>query len=141
MTLTRVVLRHRTHPAKELEILFRQLTDPVPALWKSGYHWQVEAYQRGMEQPPVAIGWVLDVSPGRAAHVAPEDDPYAPDLECVRVFRDYQDENVAHAVIEAARLRWPNLDVQSAVSAEGNGWIASFRALAASQWSVVSTSP
>jgi hypothetical protein len=127
MNLTHVVLRHRSQPEVELEILFRQLTDPVPSMWKSGYHWQVEAYEFGMEQPPVAIGWVLDVS------------VYEPDLECVRVFSDYQDEDIAHAVIEAARLRWPNLDIESAVSQEGNGWIASYRAMTVSKWSVVDT--
>lgn len=126
MTSNRILLQHRADKNVQLEIVFRQLTDPVPTGWKAGYHWQVEAYQRGLEQPPVAIGWVLDVGSAE----------YEPDLECVRVFRDYEDEDIAHAVTEAARLRWPNLRVQEGTSAEGNKWIEAFKNLKHFNWAV-----
>lgn len=46
-----------------LEIAFRQFYAPLPWGWEPGLHWSVEAYERGMEQPPVGFCWVLDISP------------------------------------------------------------------------------
>lgn len=137
MTSNRLVMKHLPEKDFVLEILFRQLTDPAPTLWKPGYHWQVEAYERGMEQPPIAIGWVLDTSPGRPVTVAPENDPHEPDLECVRVFRDFGDAEVAHAIIEAARMRWPNLNVRSGSSEEGRQRIDAYLKSNRDTWVVV----
>ena len=69
----------------------------------------------------------------------PEDDPYKPDLECVRIFRCYDEGDVAQAVIKAARLRWPNLRVQEGTSEEGNKWIKASKKLKKGKWAVVQT--
>jgi hypothetical protein len=137
MTSKRILLQRRSDKDVQIEIVFRKLTALVRTLWTAGYHWQVEAYECDMKQPPIAIGWVLDVSPGRPVNMAPEDDPYDPDLECVRVFRGYEEGDIAQAVIEAARLRWPNLRVQEGTSEEENKWIKASKKLKKGKWAVL----
>lgn len=131
MVLDRLLLAYGWNGGNRLEIIFRQLLEPVRSQWKPGVHWQVEAYEESTEHPPVAIAWVQDVVPGRV------DEVYPPDLECVRVFRDFAGPHYAHAVIDAARVRWPNMTVSKGCTAEGTEWMASYRAGGGGGWVVV----
>jgi len=116
---------------EELEILFRQIKDPVPTGWGPGLHWQVEAYEYGMEQPPVGFCWVIDDSlllpPARRHEANP------PMVEYVRVFHTHQRYGIATALLDAARQRWPNLILLRAVSPEGEAFLAAYLAHAETQ--------
>lgn len=110
----------------DLEILFRRLWSPLPFGWKPGLHWQVEAYYSGMEQPPIGICWVMDFAsllPRHRRHEA-----FPPVVEYVRVFPDSLRCGVATALLDAARTRWPNLELSGAASEEGAALIRSYLA-------------
>ncbi|MBN9518406.1 hypothetical protein J0H58_07790 [bacterium] len=109
------------HKEKKLriQVVFRRLDEPTQRSWRSSLYWQVEVYLLGEDDPPVAMGWVVDPA---VLTVEP-----APALECVRVFRGYEmdgfDRDFAEAVIDAARVRWPRLVTNSGRTEEGGKWM------------------
>lgn len=118
MALTRVFINSKLG---KLEILFRQLGEPMPARWKAGLHWQVEAYEDGMEQPPVGFCWVCDTTP----MCPPGKRPLPSIVEHVSVFPPYLRCGVATALLDAVRRRWPNVELTAATSPEGEALHAS----------------
>lgn len=123
-SMSRVVVKNDC--GAELEILFRQLLQPVPAGWKPGMHWQVEAYEYGLEQPPIGFCWIVDdgsVLPPDRQHEA-----YPPIVEFVRVFHTHLRCGVATALLDAARQRWPDLELTRDTSPEGKAFLAAYLA-------------
>jgi len=106
-----------TVPSKywELKIIFRPLHISLPAWWAPDTRWQVEAYDSGLEQPPLGMAWVLDITAKRPAHPTYDVPPF---IEWIRVFHGLTRCGVATALVDGARRRWPDLELSAAVSEE-----------------------
>lgn len=124
MTFNR--LRVTDKHGHELEILFRKLMDPLPFGWKAGWHWAVEAYEAGLEQPPIGFCWVY--AAGRQMLAARRRYTPAPLVEYVRVCHTYERNGVATALLDAARKRWPNLELTPAATPHGEAFLAAYLA-------------
>jgi hypothetical protein len=136
MSMDKLLLRKVSDKNVKLEAVFRRMDGVMPTDWGAGAHWQVEVYEYGLQQPPIAMGWVLWLIPP-AEKKLPVEDWYPPDLECVRVFGEYQNKDVAFAVIQAARLKWPNLTVNRGSSEQGTEAMKQFRESTADRWKVI----
>jgi hypothetical protein len=97
----------------------------VPAGWVAGLHWVVEAYECGMEQPPVGQCWVIDPS-----HNLPPDrqhEAFLPaHVETIVVRDDSRRAGVATALIYACRQKWPDLDLIDSKSDAGPALVSAY---------------
>lgn len=107
-----------------LEIIFRRLMHPLPAGWAPGIHWAVEAYEFGMEQPPIGFCWVMNV--GGKWCKNQHEKPWPPFVEYIRVCHTFERKGVATALLDAARQYWPNLELSPAATPEGEAFLAAY---------------
>lgn len=91
----------------EMEILFRQITDPVPWGSDPGSNWYVEAHcDRGFP-----VGLVV-------VNTHPE---FRPIVVHVFVVDDMRRRGIGITLIEACRERWPDIQLTGAISEAGEG--------------------
>lgn len=103
-----------------VEIVFRQIHEPLPQTWAPGVHWQVEAYPTDFAfGHPIGICWVSDVSIRRPPDWEGDDFPAMVDF--ILVADEERRQGVATALIEACKNRWPDLNLGDAISEAGEG--------------------
>lgn len=114
-----------TKNGSELQIILRQLFDPMPSGWKAGLHWVVEAYEFGMEQTPVGLCWVTDTIenlPPERRHEA----VFAPFVDTILVSDFWRRRGIAAALLDACRTRWPNLELSDIVDRENKAFVDAY---------------
>jgi len=99
-----------------IQLIFRQLNNPVPEGWVAGVRWVVEAYPAGVCDLPYPMGqaWVSDYTPFNQSLIS---------LDFILVADQHRREGVAIHLYNEIKKRWPNVIVTDAISKSGDGFL------------------
>ena len=100
-------------------ILFRQLNEEVPYNWIAGMHWYIEWHDDVIDRSfPLGIGFCT-IAPPEPQGTGPAF------LDFLLVADPFRRKGIATAIIEAARKRWPHIQLTGAVSTGGSALLRS----------------